>query len=200
MNAGENFKDLIRKLTEISDEEFEAAKPFFKETVLKKGDFFIREGKVCQHLAYVNKGILRTFYLDEKGEEITYCFCTDNHLETSFKSFILQQPSALSIHALEDSELLVIEYDDLQQLYSNSKVWEKIGRLFSEKEYLKMEEQASARTKETAREKYLRLLEEHPLIIRKSPLTYISSYLGMTTRHLSRLRKELISGHLSAEK
>lgn len=193
-----NFKELIQQITPISATEFDDAMPFFQERILKKGHFFAEEGKICRHIAYINKGALRTFYINEKAEEITYCFCTENSIETSFKSFISQAPSSLSIQALEDSELLVIDYDNLQKLYSEKKVWERIGRILSEKHYLKIEEHASNINNESAKERYLRLLKEHPSIILKSPLIYISSYLGITPRHLSRLRKEIISGHLSS--
>ena len=164
---------------------------FFKEQTLKKGDFFVQKGKVCRQIAFINKGILRTYYLNEKGEETTSCFCTENNFTTSYKSFILQNASILSIQAMEETELLIIDYIDLQKLYGISPIWQNVGRVFAEKEYIIMEQYASSLNIETAKEKYLRLFKEQPQIIQKAPVSYIASYLGITTRTLSRIRKAI---------
>ncbi|MEO8516822.1 MAG: Crp/Fnr family transcriptional regulator [Flavobacterium sp.] len=186
-----NFKNFIQNQVPVSDIEFEEALVFFKEKKLKKGDFFIEQGKVCKNVAYINKGTLRTFYSNEKSEGITSCFCTENNFTTSYKSFILQNPSTLSIQAIEETELLLIDYDNLQKLYSKNAVWQTIGRVFSEKEYITMEHYATVLNTETAKEKYLRLLNEQPVILQKASLEDIASYLGITRRTLSRIRKEL---------
>ena len=186
-----NFKKFIRQITPISDTEFEQSVVFFNEQTLQKGDFFVKQGKICQHIAFINKGSLRTYYYNDKAVEITSCFCTEISLTTSYKSFLLQQPSNLSIQALEETELLVIDYENLQKLYRNSNVWQKIGRNFAEKEYIVMEQYAAVLNNETAKEKYLRLLKEQPQIIQKVASNYIASYLGITTRTLSRIRREI---------
>ena len=187
-----NFKKFIRQLIPISDTEFEQTVIFFKEQTLQKGDFFVRQDKVCRQIAFINKGTLRTFYINDKAEETTSCFCVENNLTTSYKSFILQQPSYLSIQALEDAELLVIDYEHLQKLYSTSPIWQNVGRTIAEKEYIVMEQYASVLNNETAKEKYLRLFKEQPQIIQKAPVKHIASYLGITTRTLSRIRREII--------
>ena len=187
-----NFKKFIRQLIPISDTEFEQTVIFFKEQTLQKGDFFVRQDKVCRQIAFINKGTLRTFYINDKAEETTSCFCVENNLTTSYKSFILQQPSHLSIQALEDAELLVIDYEHLQKLYSTSPIWQNVGRTIAEKEYIVMEQYASVLNNETAKEKYLRLFKEQPQIIQKAPVKHIASYLGITTRTLSRIRREII--------
>lgn len=186
-----NFKIFITQITPISDSEFEKTVVFFKEKTLQKGDFFVEQGKVCKHIAFVNKGTLRTFYINDKAEEITSCFCTENGLTTSYKSFILQEPSNLFIQALEYAELLVIDYDHLQKLYSTSIVWQNIGRAVAEREYIVMEKYASVLNNETAKEKYMRLLKEQPNVLQKANIEDIASYLGITRRTLSRIRKEI---------
>ena len=118
-------------------------------------------------------------------------FCTENSLTTSYKSFIVQKPSSLSIQALEDTELLVIDYEHLRKLYSASPAWQNVGRTIAEKEYMVMEQYAFVLNNETAKEKYLRLLKEQPQIIQKAAVNHIASYLGITTRTLSRIRSEI---------
>jgi CRP-like cAMP-binding protein len=129
--------------------------------------------------------------LNEESQEITSCFCVEENLTTSFTSFVLQKPSEISIQAMEETELLIINYEDLQKLYSISLAWQNIGRAFAEKEYIIIEQYASSLNSESAKVKYLRLLKEQPQIIQKAPIQYIASYLGITTRTLSRIRKEI---------
>ena len=186
-----NFKNFIRQITPLSETEFEQTIIFFAEKTLQKGDFFVKQNKVCRQIAFINKGSLRTFYINDKAEEITSCFCTENSLTTSYKSFIMQQSSTLSIQALEETELLVIDYDHLQKLYDTSNVWQKIGRVVAEKEYIVMEQYASVLNNETAKEKYLRLLKEQPNVLQKANVEDIASYLGITRRTLSRIRQEI---------
>jgi CRP-like cAMP-binding protein len=190
-NLKNNFKNFIRQITTISDKEFDETVIFFNALTLKKGEFFVKQGRVCRQIAYINKGTLRTLYLNDKAEETTSCFCTENSLTTSYKSFILQQPSTLSIQALEDTELLVIDYEKLQKLYSTSIVWQTLGRAVAEREYIVMEKYASILNNETAKEKYLRLLKEQPNVLQKANIEDIASYLGVTRRTLSRIRKEI---------
>ena len=88
--------------------------------------------------------------------------------------------------ALEETELLVINFEDLHQLYNENTNWQTIGRSVAEREFIVMEQYASILNNETAKEKYLRLLNEQPEILKKSPINYIASYLGVTRRTLSR--------------
>lgn len=187
----DKFKAFLRRIAPITDAEFEETILFFKEINLNKNDYFVQQNKICRNIGFINKGTLRTFYLNNNAEEITSCFCTDNNFTTSYKSFILQTPSNLAIQAIEDSQLLVIQYDDLQKLYAKSPLWQSIGRAVAEREYIVMEQYASVLNNETAKEKYLRLLDEQPNVIQKANIEDIASYLGVTRRTLSRIRQEI---------
>lgn len=186
-----NFKKFIRQIAPISDKEFDETVIYFQKQTLYKGDYFVKQGQVCRKIAFIYKGALRTFYLNDKAEETTSCFCTENNLTTSYKSFILQQPSSLSIQALEDTGLLVISFENLQKLYRTSIVWQNIGRSFAEREYIVMEQYASVLNNEDAKEKYIRLLREQPTVLQKATIQDIASFLGITRRTLSRIRKEI---------
>lgn len=186
-----NFKQFIRQIAPISDKEFDETVILFKEMHLQKGDYFLKQGNISRQIAFVNKGTLRIFYLNDKANETTSCFCNENNWTTSYKSFIQQQPSTRSIQALEDTELLVIDYENLQKLYATSVVWQNIGRVFAEREYIVMEQYASVLNNETAKEKYLRLLKEQPTVLQKANIEDIASLLGITRRTLSRIRQEI---------
>lgn len=189
----ERFKQFLQGISPITDSEFAASVFYFLPTSLKKGDYFIEQGKVCRHAAFIIEGSLRTYYLNENGDETTSCFCTENNFTTSYKSFILQEPSNLSLQAMEDTQLLTIDYENLQKLYAKSTAWQAIGRMVAEKEYLVMEQYASVLNNASAKEKYLRLLKEQPVVLKKAKVEDIASYLGVTRRTLSRIRKEIKS-------
>ena len=187
----EIFKQFLKNIVSITEIEFDDTISLFAEQNLKKGDFFVKQNTVCRHIAFIIKGTLRTYYINEKAEETTSCFCTKNNLTTSYKSFIQQQPSKLILQAIEDTHLLVLDYENLQKLYATSKVWQNIGRVVAEREFIVMEQYASILNNETAQEKYLRLLIEQPSVLQKAKIEDIASYLGVTRRTLSRIRKKI---------
>ena len=80
----------------------------------------------------------------------------------------------------------------MQQLYNKYSAWQNIGRILVEKEYMVMEQYASVLNNQSAKEKYLRLLNEQPAIIQKASVQHIASYLGVTRETLSRIRKQLL--------
>ncbi|MBR9923152.1 MAG: Crp/Fnr family transcriptional regulator [Bacteroidetes bacterium] len=187
----DKLKTFLQTLAQITDKEFEDSKNNFQKVYLKKGELLLQKGKVCKQMSFVNRGSLRTFYFNNKAEEITHCFRTEGTFISSYKSFILQEPSILSIIALEDTELVVIDYDKVQKLYSTSLAWQNIGRLLTERAYIEMEEYASVLNNESAKEKYLRLLNEQGEILQKANVEHIATYLGVTRRTLSRIRQEI---------
>ena len=185
------FQEFLNKVFPLSEAELAETMKYFKSVILQKGEFFLKAGSTCSQAAFIGSGILRTYYINEKGEDTTYCFCTENNLTTSFKSFISQTESTLSIQALEKTELLAISYDDLQELYATIPAWQAIGRILVEKEFLVMEKYASTLNRETAKEKYLRLLQEQPSIIQRASIQHIASYLGVSRETLSRIRNQV---------
>ncbi len=187
----EKFKKYLSSIASISDQEFIDSSSYFSPKKLKKGDFFVRENQVCPHLAFILSGTIRMFYLNDKSEEITSCFCTENNLTSSYKSFVLQEPSHLMLQAITDIELIVISYDGLQKLYNLFPVWQTIGRAVAEQEYFRMERYAAILNNESAKEKYLRLLKEQPEVLQLANIEDIATYLGVTRRTLSRIRQEI---------
>ncbi len=187
----DQFKIFLNKITPISDKEYDESILYFQKVDYKRGDFFVKSNTVCKYIGFILKGTFRIYYQNEKAEEITSCFCSENNFTTSYKSFILQQPSNLILQAIEDSQLIVINYENLQKLYAKSILWQQIGRTVAEREYLIMEKYASILNNETAKEKYLRLLNEQPNVLQKATIEDIASYLGVTRRTLSRIRQEI---------
>ena len=186
-----NFENFLKRIVPIATTDFAESIPYFKVLKLRKGELFLKPNEVCTKAAYINKGILRSFYENEKGQDITYCFCSKDHVGTSVESFTTQTKSNLAVEALEHSELLIIEYSALQELYANSLFWQTAGRIFMEKAFLFLEKYASSLNNEPAKERYLRLLSEQPDVIKYVQVQHIASYLGISRETLSRISKQV---------
>ena len=186
------FREFLRKLVSISDAEFAEASSHFRQLTLRKGDYFIKQDDICNEIGFVSSGTLKNCYVNEKGEEIISCFCGENNFTGSFKSFIQRKPSELAIQAIEATEIIAIDYENLNILYQKNQIWQTVGKIITENEYIVIERYASALSSLTAKERYLRLLSEHPKILQKASISEIASYLGITRRTLTRIRKEIV--------
>jgi CRP-like cAMP-binding protein len=191
MESQNAFRAFIQNIVHLTNEQWEYAIGYFKLKKLKKGNLLVQSGQICQEVAFLAVGTIRIFYVNHKGEEITSCFCTAPSFITSYRSFITQKPSTLTLVATEDCHLFVIKNTDIQNLYQKVPQWQVVGRVSAEKEYIAMENYAAILNNETAKEKYIRLQKEQPEVISKASLEQIASYLGVTRRQLTRIRKEL---------
>ncbi|MHA7057213.1 Crp/Fnr family transcriptional regulator [Aquimarina sp. M1] len=156
---------------------------------LKKGDFFIREGQVSQEVGFVISGLFRSFYYSSLQEEVTYCFTFSNSFVSAYSSFLSHEKTAENIQALTDIELFTISKDEILKLEKSSTNWLKLFKIIAEQEYIKMEKRIFLLQKETAEQRYRDLLNNQPELLQLIPLNFLSSYLGITQRHLSRIRK-----------
>ena len=186
----EQFKQLIKQFPHYTDDAYEIAVPYFKQQKLKKGEYLLTEGHISKKIAFIASGLFRSFYLKD-GIEITTCFCKENTFTTSFKSLITKQPSDLSIQAIEDAELLVIQFEDLQKLYEKHLFWQQVGRLVAEQEFITVESYTRFLNDKTAKQRYLQILKHENDILQRVPLIYLASYLQVAPETLSRIRKEI---------
>ncbi|MBN8576730.1 MAG: Crp/Fnr family transcriptional regulator [Cytophagales bacterium] len=160
-----------------------------KKIEIPKGGFLTTEGKICNCIYFLEKGCLLGYYnLD--GKEITYWFAFENNFVTSFFSFISRKPGVENIQLLEDGTLWSITYDELQQLYATHPEIERLGRVMHERYYVMLEERFVANHFKEARERYENLATTTPHILKRVPLGYIASYLGITQETLSRIRSK----------
>lgn len=182
----------LRNFASLTDKDIAEGQPFWRPRMIKKGDYFNMQRMVCNDLGLVVKGIFRIYYHDPKTEtDKNLFFFTENQFVVSFRSFISQKPCWYFIEAMEDSEIVFISYKDLNRLYETNVNWARFGRLLAELFFA----YAQTRTEEfvffSHEERYQRLLKEHPNIIERIPAYHISSFLGITTPSLSRMRKRL---------
>jgi CRP-like cAMP-binding protein len=157
---------------------------------LKKNDYFIQEGETCKEVAFILSGILRSFYLSIKAEDITYCITFPNNLMTAYSSFLTAQPTQENIQAITFTELLIVPKDKLKAMVEQDLNWTYFFKIMAEQQYIELEKRIFLLQKSSAALRYADLVKNQPEYIQKIPLQYLASYLGITQRHLSRIRKE----------
>jgi CRP-like cAMP-binding protein len=188
-----NIQSLYQKINELinlSDQDRGIIASLFEEITLQKGDFLLKEGKVCDQLGFINKGILR-YYIDQDGTEQTYNFAQEGDFVCNYESLIRRSPSPKHIQAIEASELLIISYTNLQKLYSRLGEGDKFGRLHMENIYADTIRQLVAQYTESPETRYMKFLKQFPNLNQRIPQYYIASYVGVKPPSLSRIRKRL---------
>lgn len=182
--------DYVSSYHSLSENAKKALTSKLTKLELPKNAFLVEEGRTCNHMYFLEKGSLRGFYnLD--GKEVTYWFGFENNFVTSFYSFISRKPSFENIQLLEDCTLWSLSYEELQELYNLHPEIERLGRLSHEKYYLMLEDRFVSNHFKDARERYEMLMESSPHILRRVPLGYIASYLGISQETLSRIRSKV---------
>ncbi|MGJ1267533.1 Crp/Fnr family transcriptional regulator [Sphingobacterium spiritivorum] len=164
----------------------------FKPKSLKKGDYFIREGNYLSEVALVVSGIFRSYYLNDNMDEITYCFRFPQELLAAYSSLIQQTPSLENIQAISNAELVVISADDIRKLDDLYPGWIRFQKMIAEQQYIELEQRIFQLQRQQAIQRYTSLLQNQPDYIRLIPLQYLATYLGITQRHLSRIRREIV--------
>ena len=183
-------KNLEQKIN-LTDEEFIRITGFFKHKFIRKKKDLLREGEVCQYLAFVTKGAMRSYTINAKGTEHVVQIALENYWIADLYSFFNTTPSELAIEAIEDSEVLLISYFDLDRMYLEIPIIERFFRKLFERAYSVTLQRLQTDHSEPADVRYLKLLEAHPDLIQRVPLMYIASYLGIAPESLRRIRKNL---------
>lgn len=183
----------IAKSVAISDEDFAFCKTLFQPKKLRKKRFLLGEGDVCKYTAFVDKGVLRSFIIDEKGSEHILQFSLEGWWVSDLASFLTGEPTRYNIEALEDCELLLITKPSWDLLLEKLPAFERYFRILIENNLIVTQRRLIAAFSDTAEEKYHKLIQNFPHILQRVPQHMIASYLGITRETLSRIRAQIAS-------
>ena len=159
---------------------------------IKASEFFIRAGEVPHKIAYINSGLYRYVYTNDKGEEFTKGIIGENFFLSSYSAMILGKPSYFSIEALEDSQILEIIWKDFLQLIENDIFWVKFLLKFVEIGYMNKEKRERDLLLLDAETRYKNFLTEFPGMDQRIKQGIIASYLGIKPETLSRIRRKMV--------
>ena len=159
---------------------------------IKKGELLWKEGDVIKQIIFITKGAMRYYYHNHPSDkEVIAQFFFENAFLTDYVSFNTQEPTDYYFQALEDTEYIAFPRVAIYQMYDKYKVFERIGRLIAEHNFISQQNAFKDQKNLTPEEKYLKIVKERPKVIARIPLHMIASYLAITPEHLSRIRKKI---------
>src|SRR3954468_6618703 len=180
----------INTIVHISEEELDYFKTSFIPKKLRKRQYFLQEGDICKYQAFVEKGILRSYTIDEKGNEHILQFASEGWWAADLSSYLTNESSFLNIDALEDVQLLLLSKPLWEQAMKEIPALEHYFRIIIQNHLVATQKRLLQSLAETADEKYNRFLQAYPGCVQRLPQHQIASYLGITRETLSRIRKQ----------
>ena len=184
----EKLHSFFERQFPITEEQFEFIKTIFIPRKVTKGEFLLREGELTKYSIFVASGCLRTYTIDDKGKEHILQFSPENWWtgDMSFKSNV---PSQCFIEALEDSEVLLIEFDVIQKLNEFIPAAATFYQAALQRSAAAKNQRIVASLSATAEERYDDFVKKYPSLLQRVPQHMIASYLGISPETLSRIRK-----------
>ncbi|WP_459211530.1 Crp/Fnr family transcriptional regulator [Aquimarina rhabdastrellae] len=187
----QTIENYLKKFPHYSSQALEEVLPFLQIKEIEEGEYFLRQGKFAKNIAFIEKGLLRLYYLRD-GKEVTTQFLDEQNIACSYRSMITNQISEISIQAVESTKLIVLPFHSLQKLYEKNLFWQQVGRLAAESEFIVTEEHNRFLNDLSATERYLEILTNKGKLIQRVPLNYLASYLQVEPETLSRIRKKIV--------
>lgn len=157
----------------------------------KKKEIFLQSGKVQKELGFIATGLVRSFYIDDNGREITVGFYAEEDYATHYPAFISRKPSSYTIQCIEPTVMVNLNYEDIQQMYQQFPALERYGRLIAEEILKRQQARIESFIFQTAEERYLNFIEQQPGLFNRISLSHLCSYLGIERQSLTRIRQKL---------
>ncbi len=183
------FRKFIGNYVFLPEKDWDVISRYVRLGVVKKGDFVLRAGEVCNTFWFLEQGLLR-FSVLKNGEYVTKFFTVAPYAFTSQYSFSNRLPAQENIEALEESILWKVSFEDSNTLFCLESWNTFVRKLIQEVQHF-TEQILEEVQNETAENRYLRLVENKPGLVQRIPLKYLASFLGITPQSLSRIRRKV---------
>lgn len=176
---------------EVTDQYLAFLEPGLTLSELKPKHFYIHANTLQNEIGFVYRGLLRSFFVNPEGKEITVKFIPENRFATDYTAFISRMPGKYHFQCIEPCTIVNISYDLIQEGYTRFQKFERYGRLVAE-EYLKLQQRRiEGFLFVNAEKRYLDFIQENPDLISRISLSHLSSYLGIERQSLTRIRQRL---------
>ncbi len=191
--AGSTFIDYLMEISPSDDNSRDLLQQIgvvFSRMPLKKNRYLVEEGGVCPYFCYLESGILQHSITVSGSEKTTY-LALRNSVTTSLYSFLLKKPSRKDVKAISDCVLWVVNLEDFQKLLAENPVFKQFYYQLLERQICLIDDYRIDLLTLTPEERYQKLLATEPKLLQEVPLHYLASFLGISQRHMSRIRKNV---------
>lgn len=161
------------------------------EIELRKDDYYWEAGKIVKQIGFLTDGVLRVYYYNNKGEEITRYFIDENHLILSGNTIDEIYTPSEYLSAITDCKLVVFSKQDWKEISETIIGWDNILQKIVSKYHSEKMARRSELVSQDGTERYLDFIQKFPTLVNRVPLSFIASYLGITQSSLSRIRKNI---------
>jgi len=185
----------VAKYVQLTEEELAFFHSLLKHRKVRKKNFLLQEGEICDFEAFVLKGCIRSYYLDKDGIETILLFAVEEWWVSDLTSFSEQKPSNLFIETLEDCELLSIDFKNKSRLFEKIPAFERMFRLMVQRSLGVLQQRFYASISQTAEERYIQFMEKYPLVAQRVPQHQIARYIGVSPEFLSKVRSTMYKKH-----
>ena len=175
----------------LTEDEQEFIKNYLTVKKLRKRQYLLQEGDVCKCVAFVEKGALRLYRVNEDGSEHIVAFALEGFFITDLYSFLTNETSTYNIDAIEDSELVLITRSASDELRKLSPKYQEFIFQATSEAYIQSEKRITSTISLNLEERYKELTANYPDIIHRIPQHMVASYMGLNPETLSRVRKRI---------
>ena len=189
----ELFFHKFNEKVNLSEEEEEFIKQYLTPKKLRKKQYLLQEGDVCKHIAFVEKGALKAYVVDDAGAESIIQFALEGWVISDLYSFLTGEPATYNIDALENAELVLISKSAHEELLKKIPKYETYIRLQITGAYIALQKRLTSIISLPLEERYKNFLAVYPNIAQRVPQHMIASYMGLTPETLSRVRSRMAS-------
>jgi len=187
----ERFAAYLKEKAGLTDEELKlVAEAAIIPKRLRKRQYLLQEGDICQYNCFIAKGCLRMYRVSADGNEHILRFGIENWWMADYESYNSGRATKNNIDALEDSELLLIKKEDFEALFKSMPKLQTFRERLEARSFDASQNRIFSNISETAEEKYDNFIKTYPDFYSRIPLQMIASYLGVTRETLSRVRQK----------
>lgn len=187
----EIFRKYLDDKIALRDEDYSLIESVSSFKKLRKRQYLLQAGDVCRFNAFVCKGFLRCYDVDDKGGEHIMQFAPENYWTSDRESMESGLPSKYNIDALENSEILLLANDDFEMIRKTIPAFNDFVNEMLKKNIAVLQERIHASISFSAEEKYSSFIAKYPTIGNRVPLHMIASYLGISAETVSRVRSQI---------
>lgn len=181
----------LRQFGHLSDQDARLLTEHTQIVQLPANEYFLEAGHVCRHIAFIAEGVMRVFFYDRTGHELSRYFVAENQYAVDLQSFNNQIASSEYIQAVTDCTLILTSRPALALFEQHIREWAMISRKITEDALLKKVFAQPYLLGQDATTRYLTFVEQNPALANRISMMHLASYLGITPQSLSRIRRQL---------